>query len=202
MGAKERRERQKENLRQEILEAAGELFAREGYDSVSMRKIADKIEYSPTTIYLYFRDKADLLKQICDQTFARMIERIERAGATADDPVESLRRGCRAYIEFGVEHPHHYLSTFVVHHAEPPLCAERFEESLGARAFQTLVEGIAGAMKAGAFREMDVLEAASSWWAMLHGVTVLLIAERKLPWFETVRFIDQSIELLVRGMRK
>ena len=60
MGVKERREREKESLRQDILDVAREMFATEGYESVSMRKIADKIEYSPTTIYLYFKDKNEL----------------------------------------------------------------------------------------------------------------------------------------------
>ena len=61
MGVQERRAREKKELRQEILDAAREMFVEDGYENVSMRKIAEKIEYSPTTIYLYFRDKADLL---------------------------------------------------------------------------------------------------------------------------------------------
>ena len=68
MGVHERRAREKKELRQEILDAARDLFLREGYENVSMRKIAEKIEYSPTTIYLYFQDKADLLDCICEET--------------------------------------------------------------------------------------------------------------------------------------
>ena len=63
MGIKERRERQKEHLREEILEAARELFLKEGVENVSMRAIAKRIEYSPTTIYLYFKDKWDSVSQ-------------------------------------------------------------------------------------------------------------------------------------------
>jgi len=69
MGSKQRREREKEALRQDILDAARELFVEEGYDNVSMRRVAEKIEYSPTTIYLYFEDKASLLYAICEETF-------------------------------------------------------------------------------------------------------------------------------------
>jgi len=69
MGVQERRAREKKELRQEILDAARDLFVREGFENVSMRKIAEKIEYSPTTIYLYFQDKADLLDCICEETF-------------------------------------------------------------------------------------------------------------------------------------
>ena len=57
MGIKERQVRQKEVLRQDILDAARDLFIEEGYENTSMRKIAERIEYSPTTIYYYFKDK-------------------------------------------------------------------------------------------------------------------------------------------------
>ena len=57
MGVKERRAREKEQLRRQIIAAARELFVNEGYENVSMRKIADKIEYSPTMIYLYFKTR-------------------------------------------------------------------------------------------------------------------------------------------------
>jgi AcrR family transcriptional regulator len=72
MGTKERRARSKENPPEEILEVARSLFVKEGYNNVSIRKIADKIEYAPGTIYLYFKDKADILRTICDETFGRL----------------------------------------------------------------------------------------------------------------------------------
>jgi AcrR family transcriptional regulator len=68
MGVQERRARQKEGVREEILDAARTLFVKEGYEHVSMRKIAEKVEYAPGTIYLYFRDKAEILDRICEET--------------------------------------------------------------------------------------------------------------------------------------
>ena len=70
MSIQARKEKEKEALRQKILAAARELFVDEGYENVSMRKVARKIEYSPTTIYLYFKNKAELLDSICDETHA------------------------------------------------------------------------------------------------------------------------------------
>src|SRR6266403_1650812 len=78
MGVRERRAREKRFLRQEILDAASELFAREGFENVSMRRIADKIAYSPTTIYLYFKDKAELLEQVCAEAFSRLLQRLTK----------------------------------------------------------------------------------------------------------------------------
>src|SRR5258708_13353009 len=108
MGLQERREREKKELRQEILDAARDLFVREGFENVSMRKIAEKIEYSPTTIYLYFQDKADLLDCICEETFARLIKKQSVLDQTIADPLDRLRKNLRGYIEFGFKPPNHY----------------------------------------------------------------------------------------------
>src|SRR5580700_10166265 len=114
MGVQERREREKRGIREEILEAARTLFVAEGYESVSIRKIAEKIEYSPGTIYLYFRDKADILAQISEETFSRLERKLVAINNDAAlDPLERVRNGLRAYIRFGLENPNHYAITFV-----------------------------------------------------------------------------------------
>src|SRR3989442_9104489 len=100
MGVKERRARQKKFLRQEILDAASELFVRDGYENVSMRRIADKIEYSPTTIYLYFKDKAELLEQVCAETFSRLLQRVSKNNEQPGEPLVKMRRGFLADIQF------------------------------------------------------------------------------------------------------
>ena len=114
MGTKERRAREKEQLRRQILSAARELFVNEGYENVSMRKIANKIEYSPTTIYLYFKDKADLLDSACQQTLLDLLNTLELLNRDKSDPVETLRKSGKAYVEFGLKYPQDYKLTFVV----------------------------------------------------------------------------------------
>src|SRR5215469_2074960 len=100
MGVTERRERERQAVRKEILDAARALFLEEGYDRTSMRKIAEKIEYSPTTIYLYFKDKRELLESICGETFTKFIKTVQEIGQANDDPLQNLRATLRAYIEF------------------------------------------------------------------------------------------------------
>src|SRR5437879_13095551 len=107
MGVKERRSRQKKFLRQGIVDAASELFVRDGYENVSMRRIADKIEYTPTTIYIYFKNKAELLEQVCTETFDRLVQRLSRILEQTADPVARLTRAVAAYIAFGVQKPPH-----------------------------------------------------------------------------------------------
>src|SRR5258708_26831234 len=113
MGSKQRRAREKEGLREEILDAARALFVKEGYEHVSMRKIADRIEYAPGTIYLYFRDKAEILERLCEETFSKLEQRMHAINADPSDPLDGLRRGLRTYIQFGIDNPHHYIVSFV-----------------------------------------------------------------------------------------
>src|SRR5271169_1922921 len=107
MGVKERREREKSETRDKILDAARELFATEGYEGVSMRRVAEKIEYSPTAIYVHFTDKNELFHELCRQDYARLSEVFQSSGMSTD-PVERLKQIGRTYIEFGLQHPNHY----------------------------------------------------------------------------------------------
>src|SRR6516164_3899367 len=154
MGVKERREREKRKTRETILDAARELFIAEGYDRVSMRKIADKIEYSPTAIYVHFADKDELFREICHDDFRRLAQAFVAMGRIPDS-IERLRKIGQAYVEFGLKNPNHYRTMFMVPH--PP----EAEEELDAQgrgnpeedAYEFLRATVAEAMKAGAFRD-------------------------------------------------
>ncbi len=202
MGVKERRARQKKFLRQEILDAASELFVRDGYENVSMRRIADKIEYSPTTIYIYFKDKAELLEQVCKETFQRLARRLGKITEQPGDPVERLKRGLVAYIEFGLENPHHYRATFMM-----PL-PEGFdhqkyhqEDSPGMQAFAFLTRGLAECIEAGKIPAMNVELAAQTLWAGIHGITSLLITHSRFPWVGRDKVIHSTADTLVAGLK-
>ena len=99
MGVKERQEREKSETRDNILDAARELFLSEGYDGVSMRKVAEKIEYSPTAIYLHFTDKEQLFHELVHEDFARLATVFQSAAMPAN-PVERIREIGRTYVEF------------------------------------------------------------------------------------------------------
>src|ERR1700743_408836 len=102
MGTKERRERERAEVREKILEAARALFVSEGYEAVTMRKIAERIEYSPTAIYLHFKDKETVLRELCDTDFLALAKKFERIGRIAD-PIERLRKAAQAYTGFGLD---------------------------------------------------------------------------------------------------
>ena len=103
----------KESVRREILDAARELFVCEGYGNVSLRKIAARIGYTPMAIYVHFRDKSEILDCICEETFSCFRANTERLDGLGLPPRERLAAGMRSYIEFGLDHPHHYQLTFM-----------------------------------------------------------------------------------------
>src|SRR5215510_7564455 len=104
-----RRDRLKQELRDEIIAAARVLFVTEGYANVSIRKVADRVGCAPGTIYLYFEGKDSILSAICVETFAKLNKRMEAIRDDNGDPMERVRRGGRAYIQFALDHPYHYL---------------------------------------------------------------------------------------------
>ena len=205
MGLKERKLRQKKFLRQEILDAASELFVKEGYENVSMRRVADKIEYSPTTIYLYFKDKAELLEQVCVETFSRLSAHLTRILAQPADPIERLKRGLLAYVNFGLENPHHYRAVFIM-----PV-PEDFDHSRmakpdapGMQAFDFLRRSVYDCIAAGEFRQTADPETISqTLWAGVHGVTSILITcEKGFPFVDREQLVHSVVNTLVSGVSK
>ena len=200
MGTKERRAREKEQLRHQILSAARELFVNEGYENVSMRKIADKIEYSPTTIYLYFRDKADLLDSVCKETLLDLLNTLALLKKDKSDPVETLRKSGKAYVEFGLKYPQDYKLTFVLRpQFQKGLGLE--EGSVGERVFNYLREMVSECIRRRAFRQVDVDTAGQALWSAVHGVTLLLIDFSDFPWTEKDKLIDTVIHTMIEGLK-
>jgi len=201
MGVAERRNREKIALRQEILDAARELFAKEGYESVSMRKIAEKIEYSPTTIYLYFQDKEALIHEICEQTFTRLSSQIEKEMAVGGDPVKMLKQGLHTYIQFGLENPDHYRVTFLMKFESR--VKKDMENSAGGRTFGCLVDAVTRCVKAGKFRNADVMAVSQSIWSCIHGFVALQITHGEcFPWIDRDELQHLVVDNTVRGFLK
>jgi AcrR family transcriptional regulator len=200
MGVAERKSRQKADLRQDILLAARDLFVREGYESVSIRRIAEKVEYSPGTIYLHFKDKAEILDTICQQTFEKLRARMEAIQRDPGDPVEGLRRGLRTYIQFGLDNPNEYIVTFVVarRQCEP---ASPTAKPVGMACFDCLRETVRKCIEGGFINGGGVEDTAQAIWTAIHGVTSLLVSNCGFPFVEHTRLIERVIDILIKGVR-
>ena len=128
MGIVERREREKEALRARIVEAARDLLSEEGLDALSMRAIAERIEYSPATIYLYFRDKEELTSEVIREGFRRMhavmMEELAALPETASGAEQYGATG-RAYARFAVENTAFFRVMFELPSAARVNCPRR-----------------------------------------------------------------------------
>ena len=187
MGTKERREREKTETRDKILEAARELFVTEGYEGVSMRKVAEKIEYSPTAIYVHFADKNELFRELCHQDYARLAE-VFQSSVMSTYPIERLRQIGAVYVDFGTRFPNHYKFMFMMSH--PPQEVDDEECDVHGNpekdAYAFLKWAVQQAIDAGCFRDemCDADAVSQTLWAAVHGVISLEIAKGFDEWVE------------------
>src|SRR5262249_14237873 len=171
MGIVERREREREEVRRKIMDAARDLFATEGYEKVTMRRIAEAIEYSPTTIYHHFEDKDDLVNALCEEDFAHLLA-IFKSQLPPDDPPDRTRQLGRAYARFAIENPNHYCFMFMTRakYEKVPEASDSGQQS-----FAVLKTAVEKAIALGRFRPGDAHEMAQVLWAGVHGAVALLI---------------------------
>jgi AcrR family transcriptional regulator len=203
MGVAERRARGKAALKQKILTAAVEIMATEGYEGLSIRRLADKIEYAPSTIYLYFRDKFDIVATICVETFTRLTEEVTRITAQCTDPVQGLRQGCRCYVDFGIAHPSHYQVSFCqpppkLPPGQPNPCLEA-----AMKCFGTLQRAVWECVQAGRVLPLDINLLSESIWVSLHGLTSLMITHGEdpdFPWVDRETLIETTLNSVLRGV--
>ena len=197
MGVKERRAREKSETRDKILDAARELFVTEGYEGVSMRRVAERIEYSPTAIYVHFADKQELFHELCQQDYARLAE-VFQSSAMSSDPVERLRQIGNTYTEFGVRYPNHYKFMFMTPHPphEPDEQDAEIRGNPEVDAYAFLKWAVQQAIDARRLREelQDAELISQTLWAAVHGVISLHIAKCTDPWVDW-RPLEQRAQL-------
>jgi AcrR family transcriptional regulator len=171
MGIIERKERDKIEMRDKIVKAAVEVFSEEGYEKTSIRTIADRIEYSPATIYLYFKDKAELLQAVHEVGFGLLLEEMQKVQAI-QNPLERLREISYTYIRFSMEHPQQYNLMFIL--MEPMEDMEREEPwQKGENAFAFLQSVVEECMQCGLIPNKNAKEMAFFCWAFMHGLVSL-----------------------------
>jgi AcrR family transcriptional regulator len=190
------------DLRRRILDTARHLLVREGYQNLSMRKIADAIGYSATSIYLYFDSKDALLHTLIHEGMMQLHQELERAAeAHTDDPVERLRALCRCFIDFGLNNPEYYEIMFQLR----PERMERYPPEKYRKARSNL-DFFGRALKEGEKQDIfgieDARVTASTIWASLHGTVSLLLAERVDVSIDSDSFIETAIRHAIQGCRR
>ena len=188
MGTSERRAREREELREKILRAARELFVDKGFEAVTLRTIAEAVEYSPAALYSYFPDKEALIFALVQEDFEAFAVHF-RALVRVRDPIQRLVAIGETYIRFAVEHPNHYRLMFMSTHAaviddRPEKYEHRGDPARDAYAF--LKWTVEQAMDAGCLRPefCDAELVCQSLWACIHGVAALEITHRRDAWVD------------------
>lgn len=192
--------------REEILSAAGELFLTEGYENTTIRRIAARVGVTSAALYLYFPDKDSILLEICDQAFARLIERFDRIRREDSDPLTVLRQMMEAYVRFGLEHPDQYRLTFTAKSEVLPY-AHRAEAvdpeapgAKGPRSFALLQSQVAILIETGVLKTGNPATTAELIWAAGHGLVSLLTTFPDFPWSDREVLIAGIVDLPLRGL--
>jgi AcrR family transcriptional regulator len=177
MGVKERKERDKAEMRDMILQSAHKLFIDRGFEEVSIRNIAEAIEYSPATIYLYFKDKNEIFYALHNEAFKKFNAVMGEELATIADPFERLIGMGEMYIQFAMEHPKYYEIMFIMD--APMDCFENREEwEEGNKALGGLEQLLVACQATGRFKDQDPRVLAFSIWSYMHGMCSLSLRKR------------------------
>src|ERR1700733_8605016 len=178
MGIVERKEKQKQEIHKQILEASMKLFVEQGFANVSIRKIADLIEYSPTTVYLYFKDKDEILFELHTIGFQKF-DAMNDELVSIQNPLVRLHKMGENYLNFGMENPEYYDLMFV--QPSPMVTLSEMECSdwkNGDAAMRRLRDTLTDCMEQGFIAKADPAVLSLSIWSMVHGLVSLAICGR------------------------
>ena len=202
MGIIERKERDKEEMRRKIMDASRHLFLGQGFEKTSIRNIADAIEYSPATIYLYYKDKNELLFALHEEAFVKMMSELSVV-TSVEDPFERLVEMGGQYIKFAIENPELYDLMFIMTAPMETLaCRDEVWED-GMKSFCLLQAVVNQCVVSGYFKVQDTETASLTIWAYMHGLVTIYLKNR-MNMFQDERPIErmqQSFELFMKMLK-
>lgn len=199
MSSKERKERQKTKMKETILSATLKLFSEDGYDNVSMRRIADEVEYSVGTLYLYFKDRDEIFFELHKLGFEIFYKR-QLAVQDIKDPLQRLTEHSLSYIRFAIDQPLYYDLMFISR--IPTKTIKKLQDwDSGTRTYDILKLNISQAKNAGYLKGVDVEVAAFSLWSFIHGISSLFVRERLMmvPSEAVKQLITGALKFLERA---
>lgn len=204
MGIKERQERDREAVRRSILDAARELFTAEGYQNVSIRKIAERIEYSPAAIYSYFPSKDDIFFALAEEGFhllggPRAAE--HHTVLQALSPFERLRAIFWHFYQFSRQHPQYFALMFV--DRSVPRVSKEYERFAFAHELKrSVVEEVRDCIASGALpASLDAATAMRTISCALIGVATLHLSDRLAPNEDADKLAANVLDVTMAGLK-
>jgi AcrR family transcriptional regulator len=196
----EKRHKNKEEFRRAILDAACEVFSSDGYGNFSMRKLARRIGYSPTTIYLYFKDKDDLLFCLCEDFYSELLQTLQRIEEEGVGLQDTLRKVLLTYVSFGLAHPEHYRVAFFTSSTIYGSPLEFLEnDTMSRRAYLKYRELVARCCDAGVLSGFDAETLAQVLWASVHGLISAALHTRDFPLVDLKLLAEAMVTGLLSG---
>jgi AcrR family transcriptional regulator len=191
-------------IRERILAAARDLFLREGFEGVSVRRIAERAGCSPGMLYHFFTSKELLLARLVERTFEKLDERMARHAVAGGDALRRLQQTLNAYVEFGFEHPHEYFFLFAHGHGQMAPDLLSVFETRGIACFRR-IRVLCEEAKAERLLRTEIGspdETAQALWASIHGLIHLCHSAEGFPFAARKRLARQQVEILIAGLRK
>ncbi len=207
MGIAERKARHKKELQETILQAAVELIERDGVEKLTLRKLAARIEYSPATIYLYYKDKDELLYALHEEGFRRMYA-FQLPCMQIADSRERIKEIGRTYIEFGRKHPA-YFELMFTDPAPIRTLADLESQNDGEPAwecgkdvFELMHSTVVELLEKRLIHPAPSHVVAFYLWSMVHGMTSLVNAQRMSAFPEEVvqEMINHALDYTLANM--
>jgi AcrR family transcriptional regulator len=167
---------------------------------LSLRSVARRVGIAPTSIYLHFPDLDHLLDAVVARSFTELTNAAAEAGKQAADPADELRRRCRAYCNFALEHPYLYRLMFQTDLPQATMADPA--ATPGLRAFDNLVAAVDRCLQAGlAPPHDDPFRLASLIWTAEHGIVLARIARPTFPWPPLDAFVDEMVNRIMNFER-
>ena len=184
------------------MDAARQIFLEKGYELTSIRAIAERIEYSPGTIYLYFKDKDEIFHLLHEEGFRRMLEKMSVLAHVAD-PFERLKAMGRLYMQFAQDNSDFYNLMFIM---PKPFEHEKDQDKwqMGYTTLNFLKTVLRECQETGHFKGRDVEYLSFVIWSAMHGMCALMITNRCMayPDMDPVDLMDNGYKTFVSMMEK
>jgi AcrR family transcriptional regulator len=191
-----RRARSRDSVRLALIDAARDVLAQEGYDGLTIRRVAERAEYSLGTVYGYFADKDDLLYSLVLEDFTRLTERL-RAIRETHQGAAAVREMLLSYARMGLEQPRSYEVMFMF---RPKLARRNASDDRDEHAYSIFRGCVVAAMERGEFRRMNPDAVAQMMWASVHGLVSLRLTLTEFPWAETEQLAEALVDAEIRGL--
>jgi AcrR family transcriptional regulator len=196
--SKPKRTRDPERTREAILDAARDVFATEGYERATVRKVAERAGVTHGTIYLYFRDKDDLLYQLSEEHYRELLARLRTLPRTVD-VVTRIRDAYLAVVDYGLELPEHHHLMLSMRPPHMAVVAERRFGPMAEEVYGFLCDTIRRAMARGRIVPGSVDHVALALVAAAHGF-VELYRSGMVDVEEARETARRAVEALLRGL--